>query len=599
MKVLAAIAPRIRRLVPTADGGLTAGLIAVLVAIELAGTQATSEFHDALAGAALVAAVIFALAWHRTRPLAWLSRLQSAGRGQLERFEQLKYDVGIDFRGTPPYPRGMPRLVPILFLTFAAAIALAFTAWHYFPLGWRDGGVKSVYVIYIALLMALWLSLFICMLLGVFIPIALLDHRIRSNAGDVTPGPPDAVVVAGYALVTLLVACVAPAAAGAIFAPLIAVCGLVTALTARPGDVEVLWRRHVGRGGVAAMPLRRVAGLAVMLFGLGLTALIAWACGSRLATATALESNMPLTAFLGAATAWLMPGLFAILALQWWEFRRSDPGRRQPLPVHLAGEPFMMAAGRIARMGFRVVPPGVPRKAEHVGLALVSKYESEALEFNPQWPLKVCLADLDGKVIPDRVARRDELQVRRRFFKALATLVKETKSLAPSRGGGFLIAPHYWFLGSVLWTDPERNPEEDGEALRPLGPPYRQVFDARVRQYLHRTLRALQIDAIYLEDGLGHRKLEKVLRNAFELHDIHGGRRRAEDHHFEGLPKVRVVIHDYAPGNPFALEDYPEPKFDDMTRSRILHVFKDRGEHEELVDAPFDFSWEPSPMLVG
>jgi hypothetical protein len=103
---------------------------------------------------------------------------------------------------------------------------------------------------------------------------------------------------------------------------------------------------------------------------------------------------------------------------------------------------------------------------------------------------------------------------------------------------------------------------------------------------------------IFVEDGVSYRKVEKVLRVLTELYDVHGGRRRAEELHFRGLPKVRVMIHEYEPGNPFQSEVYPEPKFDDLSRVRVLHVFRDRGGHEERVEPPFDFSWTPAPAGV-
>jgi hypothetical protein len=211
----------------------------------------------------------------------------------------------------------------------------------------------------------------------------------------------------------------------------------------------------------------------------------------------------------------------------------------------------------------------------------------------------VSLKDLEGTLVKERVARRDELQLRRRFLKSLENIVRKARKEAPSRGGGFLVAPHYWFITSVLWADPEHGPEADEESLRPLGPLYRRKLPIRARQYFHRMFRATEIDAIFIEDGVGPRKLQKVLQAALELYDIHGGRRRAEDHHFQGIPKIRVVIHDYAPGNPFHLDDYPEPRFDDVSRSRVLHIFKDRGESEALDESPYDFSWEPTPLTVA
>ncbi|CAN5348281.1 hypothetical protein BH11PLA2_BH11PLA2_41340 [soil metagenome] len=599
MKLLAALTPRIQRLMPSAGRGMSVALLGVLAAVEFAGRHATSEFHDALAGVALLAVGLFVVAWHRNRPLGWLEHLHRAAARWFERLEQLKYDVGIDFRGTPPYPTRLPRAVPVTLAVIGLVTALAFVAWNYYPNGWRDLGVQTSYVLYVLVLMVLWLTLFACMLGGVFLPVAILDQRLRAASGDTSSGPPDAVVVAGYALIALLVACVTPPIFAVSICVLTAVLGLFAAVLLRRDDVEILWR-HSSRGyrGIYAIPLRRLVGLTLFAGGLGLFGLIAWACGSRLTAAPSLDSNMPLTTFLGAVTAWLVPGVAAVLAFQWYEFRRTDPARRLPVPVHLAGDSLTSALTAMKGWSFRVFASPLPRVKSVVGLRLVSEAESEAREFDPQWPLKVSLADLNGTLVKERVTRRDELQVRRRFFRSLAMLIKEAKKAAPSRGGGYLLAPHYWFIGGLLWTDPERSPTEDSDALRPLGTPFRKAFEPRVRQYLHQVLRALQIDAIYLEDGVNHRKLEKVLRSAFELHDIHGGRRRAEDHHFQGLPKIRVVIHDYEPGNPFELENYPEPKFDDMTRSRILHVFKDRGENEELSDSPFDFSWEPAPMAM-
>ena len=46
---------------------------------------------------------------------------------------------------------------------------------------------------------------------------------------------------------------------------------------------------------------------------------------------------------------------------------------------------------------------------------------------------------------------------------------------------------------------------------------------------------------------LNRTHLERVLRVIAELYDVHGGKRKAEDLHFRGLPKVKVMIHEYEP----------------------------------------------------
>ena len=156
-------------------------------------------------------------------------------------------------------------------------------------------------------------------------------------------------------------------------------------------------------------------------------------------------------------------------------------------------------------------------------------------------------------------------------------------------GGGFWLAPHWWFVDGIGREDADANPDDSAPPL--VGPPYHRAIPARARQHAHAFLRATQIDMIFVEDGVTFKNLERVLRVVTELFDVHGGRRRAEDFHFRGVPKVKVMIHDYEPGNPFRSDLYPEPKFDDLSRVRVLHVFRDRGGHEELVDPPFDMSW--------
>src|SRR5438132_874037 len=96
LKLLATLLLRDRRLVPSAERGLSVALLGFLAAIEFAGYHATTEFHAVLAGTALVAVAMFVAAYHRSRPLGWVEALQDRAIRGFERFSQLKYDVGID-----------------------------------------------------------------------------------------------------------------------------------------------------------------------------------------------------------------------------------------------------------------------------------------------------------------------------------------------------------------------------------------------------------------------------------------------------------------------------------------------------------------------
>ena len=85
----------------------------------------------------------------------------------------------------------------------------------------------------------------------------------------------------------------------------------------------------------------------------------------------------------------------------------------------------------------------------------------------------------------------------------------------------------------------------------------------------------------------------------FEIYDVHGGRQRAEEMHFTGLPGVRVLIHNFDLSDTprHGRANYPEPDYEDVGRARILHVFKDRGETD--IETPVPKSWEGTPVLSG
>ena len=108
-------------------------------------------------------------------------------------------------------------------------------------------------------------------------------------------------------------------------------------------------------------------------------------------------------------------------------------------------------------------------------------------------------------------------------------------------------------------------------------------------------LRATQVDMIFIEDGVTFKNIERVLRIVAELYDVHAGRGGGRF----PLPRPAEGQGDHLrvrTRQPVPFRSLPEPKFDDLSRVRVLHIFRDRGGHEELVDRPFD-SGRP-PLLL-
>ena len=90
-----------------------------------------------------------------------------------------------------------------------------------------------------------------------------------------------------------------------------------------------------------------------------------------------------------------------------------------------------------------------------IGIEIVEPEESEAAEFDPVWPLRVSEADLESGIVRERLDRRDEIQLRRQFFRALAKLFRRASAFKSPGGGGLWLAPQWWFIEGLGREDSE------------------------------------------------------------------------------------------------------------------------------------------------
>jgi hypothetical protein len=603
MKMLASV---LKLSLPARTSGqvlFSMGIVTGLLALEVLGRAATSDVQDGLGALALVALAGVVAFWHRRRPLDWVNwlihRVQRFGK----RMRKWKYEHGIDFRGTPPLPHRLPAIAWWIGFGLLAWGAASVGVWYLLPGGWRDIGVRTSYVFYLLILLVLWSLLFAGLLAGLFVPMMLLDRRLRESLAD-----SDRRVVLAVAGFTYIFA-ITGAAAYFPVVGVMSVCGLTAAVALvwciRPGSAELalLWRARRS-GQIYSVPAPRLIAAAVIGLIFAYTDLILTGLCGRLLTNIQAEDAMPLTGSLAALVAWTTPGLLLILAARLYEGWRSNPSQRTPPTMHVQSPRASDALERIteivSKWGYRIRADDGRPKATEVGLQLVHPELSEATEFDPRWPLKVSLSDLQKGAVRERFDRRDEIQLRRRFFRGLRTLMKQARTESKSHGGGYWLAPHWWFFNGLGREEGDASKRtEDGEgSLKSVGPPFSSVFGRRARQHLHRVLRGVEVDVIYIEDGVSIKQMVQVFRALLEVYDVYGGKKRVDDHSFVGIPKVRVIVHELSPEKPSTAVKYRQPKFDDLSRGRVLHVFRDRGDSEELSDTPFDFSSEPSPMLM-
>ncbi|MBL8898777.1 MAG: hypothetical protein JNM84_14155 [Planctomycetes bacterium] len=579
-----------------------AALVGLLVAFEAVGRFAPNDWADGLVLALLALGTTIAL-----RPRG--ADLWALAEARLRQAEQtFGFDIGIDLRREPALERGTPKLV-----SRAIWVGLAFLALQTVLLLTLRPNLRPLlqsffYSAWLALLAALWAGI----VLGIGLSLLLLSQLLRDEL--LRARRRGHVGILGGALV-LATAVVALLASASWFLPTwipgaaIVLTTAVLLARVRFGAVpqlDLLWRERRG-GPVRSVPWGKVLALRNGMLALAALAIDLSARGGAaigLGAELAAVEDTPLTYLLGTIFAWLAA---AALAFQTRSDLRDlepelDPSLPRPLSIHAGGTVMARERERLAalcrRLGWALrFAPALPRAGD-VAVQLVEKMPPLR---SRRWPLALSPTALELPELQEIVRRRDIVQRRRALLRGLKRLWKALGRSASSSGQGVLLAPQYWFFVGMTrdGQDAIVLSGEPGAHDQIVGPPYREVFTPEARAHAWDVGRALQIDLLYVENGVGFSALKSVLQTMFEHHDVHAGKLRAEEWHFVGLPQVRVAIHahelgDVAPRRP------GEPAMEELGRARVLHVFRRRGGRDEdaVFEAPRRRRDAPSPTPV-
>lgn len=590
---------RIRQLTtpPRLLGVAWAGTAAVL---EIAGRKSPSDLLDALGVAALIAmgsATYFVHRANRLEVIDWLVRsLRSLGRS----FRRHTLRVGVDLRGTPPLAPGFPPILTGAVVLLVAVTGVLGATRGLFPTGARSVLLHGSATVYFAMLTVLWgLLLAATLFLLVFTGACLHNWIINApglrhaRRGAVEATVMVAAFVALVAIGILLPTWVALASVGVtLLAALVAV-----AAPGAPG-LLLVWERQ-GGGPISATQWYRVVACVAILAATGLGILVLVAIGDRLGVPGG--STMPLTTFLGGAVAWSGAAAYAVWA---WSFplktfvhRFRDPAKPLAIRVEMLGSRLADrdSLERLRAAGFEV--RFAAASGEHSAGVSVELDERALRPEDPghhELPVSGRITihpdDLHHPDVQDAIRHVHEVRCRRELLRGLDDLFRFAAERRFEQGHGFWIAPHLWFV-----THMTRDTSEDDSWS--VGPPYHRLLDRSARHHLHRILHALEIDLLFVEDGVRFDHLRLVFRALFDAYDFFGGG-RAEERHFDGLPGVRVVIHEFTMERSFTESGYPEVNYEEIGRARILHVFRDRGGPDDRADVPIDSDLVGEPALV-
>lgn len=572
---------------------------ACIAASEILGRRSPSDVWDAIGVCVLSASLGLTVYWimlTRRRLPAWVERPWHWLIGTLASWWP---EMGVDLRGKPPWPSGFPTSLIKIALLMAVPAVLAFLGRDLFPGPARQLMLQVSPTIWFIGLGGAWTAL-LALLAAATFSVWLDLHDLLWNAGV---APVRQKWIEGLSLL----ACLSLVAVLAFLVPIwicwtaigiASVCaGLSGVVIIRHEPLLVAWRHDASQppqvfsaGWGIGWDCVTMGGL---LLAIGIPATgIGWS--------GALSSTAPITIGLGAAASWA--GCIAFLSwavnypIRTSLLARHDPSVRGPISIRLepGSEIPPDVEGRLSDHGFRPVRAGA--RGEAPGLALrvdegALSPDVEATDTAEGVRVRVHPAALVRLGVLAELRRLDNELRRTSLLAGLRHLFRFAARRGYSQGSGFWLAPHLWYVRGL-------SRDEDEMDLRTIGPPYHKVLPLRARQHLHQVLDAVDVDLMFVEDGIPFDDISLVLSRIFDVYDILGPG-PIEEKDFMGIPRVHVIVHDFTLGDPFEREGYSEPSYEEIGRARILHVMVERGdgdeEEEPVPEAP---EKEPTFALV-
>ena len=186
-------------------------------------------------------------------------------------------------------------------------------------------------------------------------------------------------------------------------------------------------------------------------------------------------------------------------------------------------------------------------------------------------------------------ALRRTPESRRAFLQETEALLALVRVREYERGCGFLIAPHLWFVDGV-----SRDVEEESQLLDRVGPLFRRHYSHGARGSFLELARELELDLLFVEDGVLPVQLREVLERLYAFRDDNPGTPLSEVRTIQPPTGLAVILQEFDFGSPWVRTGFPQPEFDEIMRARLLYVFRERGGEDELAPVGDPGTWEPA-----
>ncbi len=560
--------------------------LSLVVTVEICVDIATSDLEDAIFAGLAALFVVTLAGVHSSRPIAWVTPLVAFGRRLYAWPARFAGCSGLNLRLDPTVRRGRFGWRPQVMATVTILVIALGLIEILVPASLRSGLGAISASLYLVVLVALWAGLIVAwfgygILAGSLV--ADLRHARAENAGRLDAERPSGTWLTVAILVGSIVAALGGVSAVVPFAGLLGcVASALLILTVREAYATEIVFRSQDEAEEVGIPLPPFLLPQCLLAALIPMFLILVACGNEALGGDGGAIAMPVSTVLGRAAAWAACCGAGVMTFYFVGFvdraRRDRLERSVPKRIVAASLLSAPATAALAADGWQIftAPEEAPRDAV---------------------PLDPKHVDASTPAAREALLRRRRVVLRRLVRRGLRRVLRRAARHEYREGAGFVIAPHLWFVPRLTRDEDESHPETRlGTFAQTLGPDWAAAISGAARQHLANVLGCLEIDLIFLEDGVGHAGLRRVLTVLYEVFDVHDGGRAVRDRDFAGLSGLCVLLHEYGPQTRFSSDVYPEPNFKDVSRARLLHVFKDRGGEEErdTVTSPR----ERVPMLV-